>query len=67
MFRLTVPNHFVQEHFSAVFQKIAGSRKVYGKEKGRGEYRKIPSNIFCLNLPKQFVGEPFALSLVSGI
>ena len=67
IFCLTVPNHFVEEHFSAVFQKIAGSEKVYGKEMGRGEYREIPSKIFCLKLPKQFVGEPFTLSLVSGI
>ena len=34
---------------------------------GSGEYRKFPSKSFCLKLPKQFVGGPFTLSLVSGI
>ena len=29
IFRLTVPKHFVQEPFYAVFQKISGSEKVY--------------------------------------
>ena len=28
--RLTVPKHFVEEAFYAVFQKIPGSQKVYG-------------------------------------
>ena len=55
----------VEEPFSAVFQKIAGSEKVYGKEMGMGEYRKFPSKISCLKLPKHFLGELFTLSLVS--
>ena len=50
-----------------MFQKISGSEKVHGKEMGRGDYRKFPLNIFCLKLPKHSVGEPFTLSLVSGI
>ena len=50
-----------------MFQKTSGSEEVYGKEMGRGEYRKFPSKSFCLKLPKQFVGGPFTLSLVSGI
>ena len=29
-FCLTVPKHFVEEPFYAVFQKISGSKKVYG-------------------------------------
>ena len=29
-FCLTGPNHFVEEPFCAVFQKISGSEKVYG-------------------------------------
>ena len=32
-----------------------------------GEYRKFPSKIFCLTVPKNFVGEPFNVSLISGI
>ena len=41
-----------------MFQKFSGGEKVYGKEVGRGDYRKFPSKIFCLTLPKQFVEEP---------
>ena len=48
-----------------MFQKISGSEKVYGKE--GGEYQNFPSKIFCLTVPKNFVGEPFSVSLISGI
>ena len=34
IFGLTVPKHFVEEPFYAVFQKNSGSEKVYGKEGG---------------------------------
>ena len=47
--------------------ETSGSEKVYGKEGGRGEYRNFPSNFSCLKLPKPFVGQPFSLSIVSGI
>ena len=30
IFCLTVPKHFLEEPFYAVFQKISGSEKVYG-------------------------------------
>ena len=30
IFCLTVPKHFAEEPFYAVFQKISGSQKVYG-------------------------------------
>ena len=66
-FCLTLPKHFVEETFSAVFRKISESEKFYGKELGRGEYRKFPSIIFCLKMPKNFVGESFSLSLIPGI
>ena len=32
----------------------------------RGEYQKFASKIFCLTVPKNFVGEPFSFSLISG-
>ena len=32
-----------------------------------GEYQNFPSKIFCLTVPKKFVGEPFSVSLNSGI
>ena len=58
IFCLTVPKHFVEEPFGAVFQKFSGSEKVYGKE-GGGGIEIFPSKIFCLTLPKSFAGEPF--------
>ena len=42
-------------------------RKNLWKELGRGEYRKFPSILICLKKPKNFVGESFSLSLISGI
>ena len=50
-----------------MFQKVSGGENVYGKEGGRGEYRIFPSKIFCLKMPKNFVGASFSLSIVSGI
>ena len=66
-FSLTLPKHFVEETFSAVFRKTTDGEKVYGKELRRGEYREFPSLFFCLKMPKNFVGESFSLSLLSGI
>ena len=34
---------------------------------GGGEYQNFPSKTFCLTVPKNFVGEPFRVSLISGI
>ena len=33
----------------------------------KGENQKFPSKRFCLTVPKIFAGEPFRLSLTSGI
>ena len=33
----------------------------------RGEYEDFPSIVFCLTVLKNFVGEPFRVSLISGI
>ena len=32
-----------------------------------GKYQDFPSKFFCLTVPKNFVGEPFSVSLISGI
>ena len=32
-----------------------------------GEYQGFPSKVFCLTVPKNFVGEPFSVSLISGV
>ena len=37
------------------------------RDKRRGEYHKFPSKVFCFILPKNFVGEYFSVSLISGI
>ena len=47
-----------------MFQNISGSEKFMDK---KGEYQKFASKIFCLTVPKNIVGEPFSLSLISGI
>ena len=36
-------------------------------DKREGEYQDFPSKIFCLTLPKNFVGKDFSVSLISGI
>ena len=33
----------------------------------KGEYQEFPLKIFCLTVPKNFVAEPFSVSLTSGI
>ena len=53
---------------SVLFQKNSGGETVYEKESGRRVgYQKFPSKFFYLTLPKNFVGEHFSLSLISGI
>ena len=42
-------------------------RKSLWIRKGGGEYQTFASKIFFLTVPKKFVGEPFSVSLVSGI
>ena len=33
-------------------------------DKGGGEYQDFPSEIICLTVPRNFVGEPFRVSLI---
>ena len=49
-----MPKIFVGEPFCAVFQKISGSEKVNGSE--RGEYQDFLSKIICLTVRKNSVG-----------
>ena len=53
-FCLKMPKSFAGEPLSAVFQKVSGSEKLYGKQRG---YQDFPSQNFCLTVPKSFVGE----------
>ena len=32
-----------------------------------GKYQDFPSKLFCLTVPKEFVREPFRVSLISGM
>ena len=66
VFYLTVPKTFVVEPFCAVFQKNSGSEKSLWI-RGRGKCTDSPSKISCLTVPKKFVGQPFRVSLISGI
>ena len=36
-------------------------------DKRGGEYQDFPSKIFCLTVPKNFVGESFTVAIISGI
>ena len=47
------------------FRKFVVAKKF--EDKKAGEYQDFPSKIFCLTVPKKFVGEPFSVSIISGI
>ena len=49
-----MPKIFVGEPFCAVFQKISGSEKKNGSE--RGEYQDFLSKIICLTVRRNSVG-----------
>ena len=51
IFCLTVPEHFVEEPFCAVFQIISGCEK-FMEKKLEGDYLNFPSKNFCLTVPK---------------
>ena len=57
VFRLTVPNHLVEELFCV--SESFGYRKILCL---RGEYHDFRKKICCLTLPKNFVAEPFCVS-----
>ena len=60
-----MPKNFVGEPFCAVFQKNSGSEKFMDKR--GGEFQDFQSKIFCLTVPKNSVGEAFAVAIISGI
>ena len=47
------------------FRKVLAAKKFMDKRDG--QVSRFPSKIFCLTVPKNAVGEPFSLSLISGI
>ena len=46
------------------FRKFLVAKKFMDKREG--EISRFPSKILCLTVPKNFVGEPFSVSLISG-
>ena len=48
------------------FRKFIVAKK-FVEKKEEGEYWKFPSKTFCLEVPRNFVGEYFNLSLISGV
>ena len=48
------------------FRKFPRAEKFMDQRRG-GEYQAFPSKKFCLTVPKNFVKEPFSVSLFSGI
>ena len=47
------------------FRKILLSKNFMDKREGKNQV--FPSNFFCLEVPKKFVGQPFSVLLTSGI
>ena len=47
------------------FRKIPAAKKFTDKREGK--CRDSPSKISCIPLPKNFIGQPFRMSLKSGI
>ena len=66
-FCLTVQKHFLEEPYSAVFQKNSGSEKVCGKEVGGASVEYFRRKLFVSKCRKKFAREYFSLSLISGI
>ena len=58
-----MPKNFVGEPFCAVFHKIFGSEK--SMHRIGVEYQDFPSESFCLTVPRNFVGKPLSVSLLS--
>ena len=48
------------------FRKFPVAKKFMDK-RGGGKYPDFPSKVFCLTVPKIFVGEPFSVSLIWGV
>ena len=48
-------------------RKLLVAKKFMDKKGGGGECQNFPLKIFCLKVPKIFVGQPFRVSLISRI
>ena len=50
--------------FVLCFRKFSVVKKLMDER--AGEYQDFPSKTFCLTVPRNFVGKPFSVSLLSG-
>ena len=53
-----MPKIFAKEPFVLCFRTFPVTKKIINK-RGVQEYQDFPSNVFCLGVPKTFVGEHF--------
>ena len=49
------------------FRNFPVAKKFMDEWGGGRDYHDFPSKIFCLTVPKNSVGEPLSVSLISGI
>ena len=59
-----MPKISVGESFTVALISDFGYRE--SLDKREGGHQDFPSKMFCLTVPKNFVGEPFNVSLTSG-
>ena len=67
--RFSVENfssHSAENFRGAILYCCINSGKRKGLDRKGRELQGIPSNIFCLTVPKNFVGESFTVALISG-
>ena len=65
-FYLTGPRKFRQGTILC-FRKFLVGKNILWIRGGWGVYQDFPSKFFCLTVSKNFAGEPFSVSLISGI
>ena len=58
-----MPKTSVGEYFTAAL--ILGTENVWIR--GWGDYQDTPWKVFCFTVPKNFAGQSFSVSLLSGI
>ena len=63
-FSLAEPKNFAGNHFVPCVRNFLVAKKFMDKKGGNQDFL---SKLFCLTVSKNFVGEPFMVSLTSGV
>ena len=63
-FSLAEPKNFAGNRFVQCFRNFLVAKKFMDKKGGNQDFL---SKLFCLTVSKNFVGEPFRVSLTSGV